>query len=149
VCGNTPREAALNNRSNTVPIIGVALLALAVILLAMLVFQNVQRKFSDANAAPLNVELDAEYHAVLLSNGLVYFGRVEKMDGRFVELNDVHYVQSGIEQKTKKPTNVLLKRGKEWHAPDRMVININHVVFIEPVDRDSKVAELIEALKRQ
>ncbi len=69
------------------------------------------------------------------------------MGARFLEMSDVHYVQRGIEAKTKKQTNVLLKRGKEWHGPNRMIVNLDHVVFIEPVDPDSKVAELIAELK--
>lgn len=136
--------STLNNRSNTTTLIGTGLLAMIAALLAMLVFQNTRR-----GEPSQQVEFDSSYQAVLLDNGLVYFGKIEKMGSRYLEMSDVHYVQSGIEEKTKKQTNVLLKRGKEWHGPDRMVINVDHIVFIEPVDRDSKVAELIEALKRQ
>jgi hypothetical protein len=40
-------------------------------------------------------------------------------------------------------TNVLVKRGKELHGPDRMYLNSNQIVFVEPVGQDSKVAQLI------
>jgi hypothetical protein len=36
-----------------------------------------------------------------------------------------------------------VKRGKELHAPDRMIINQKSIVFVEPVGADSKVAQLI------
>jgi len=38
---------------------------------------------------------------------------------------------------------VLVKRGKELHGPDRMYINADQIVFVEPVGPDSKVAQLI------
>jgi hypothetical protein len=36
-----------------------------------------------------------------------------------------------------------VKRGKELHAPDRMYLSPNQIVFVEPVGADSKVAQLI------
>ena len=49
-----------------------------------------------------------------------------------------------------RSTNVLVKRGKELHGPDRMYLNANSIVFVEPVGTDSKVAQLIdEASKKQ
>src|SRR5579871_612892 len=77
--------------------------------------------------------LRTPYQAVLLSNGLAYFGKVENSNSRFLTLSDVYYIQSRMSQGMKgsaPPPNVLVKRGKEWHAPDRMTINIQDVVFI-------------------
>ena len=37
----------------------------------------------------------------------------------------------------------LVKRGKEWHSPDRMILNANMIVLIEPVSPGSRVAQLI------
>jgi hypothetical protein len=42
---------------------------------------------------------------------------------------------------------MLIKRGKEGHAPDRMIINAQQILFIEPVTPGSQVAKLIEELK--
>jgi hypothetical protein len=39
--------------------------------------------------------------------------------------------------------NVLVKRGKELHEPDRMYLNPSQMVFVEPVGVSSKVAQLI------
>jgi hypothetical protein len=86
-----------------------------------------------------------EYQAVLLSNGNVYFGKLEGLDTAFPILRDVYYVQSGLDANTKQPTSVLLKRGKEWHAPDYMVLERYHIVLVEPVTPGSKVASLIAA----
>jgi hypothetical protein len=132
----------MNNRSNGV------VMALGVIIIALLTTQVfVLRAAQKGDVVEEKVTFDTEYQAVLLSNGLAYFGTIEKMGSDYVEMSEVYYVQSGIEQKTKQPTNVLLKRGKEWHGPNRMAINMDHVVFIEPVHPDSKVAMLIDELK--
>ena len=88
------------------------------------------------------------YYAVLLNNGSVYFGRLEGLGSAYPVLRDVYYVQSNVNQETKAVTNVLVKRGKEWHAPDRMIVSEKAIVFVEPVGPDSKVAQLIAESKR-
>jgi hypothetical protein len=40
-------------------------------------------------------------------------------------------------------SNVLVKRGKELHDPDRMYINPNQIVFVETVGTNSTVAQHI------
>lgn len=42
---------------------------------------------------------------------------------------------------------MLVKRGSEWHGPDFMRTNARHVVLIEPVAPDSRVAQLIREAK--
>jgi len=42
---------------------------------------------------------------------------------------------------------MLIKRGKEWRAPDRMIINAQQILFVAPVTPGSRVAKLIEELK--
>ena len=90
----------------------------------------------------------SRYYAVLLSNGSVYFGKVEGLGSEFPVLRDVYYVQSNVNQDTKAVNNLLVKRGKEWHGPDRMIINGKSIVFLEPVGPDSKVAQLIADSKK-
>jgi hypothetical protein len=83
------------------------------------------------------------YQAVLLDSGAVYFGKLEGLGTDYPVLTSVFYVQSMTNPETKQTTNVLVKRGKEWHAPDRMTINAHHIVFVEPVTPGSQVANLI------
>src|SRR6266542_6515644 len=71
-------------------------------------------------------KLTTPYHAVLLSNGQVYYGRLEGLGSQFPVLTEVYYVQAAVNPQTKEQNNVLLKRGGEWHAPDRMILNGNH-----------------------
>ena len=90
-----------------------------------------------------------KYYAVLLTNGSVYFGQLEGLETEYPVLHDVYYVQSATNPETKAVNNVLIKRGHEWHSPDRMIISQKAIVFVEPVGADSKVAQLIAESKKQ
>ena len=89
------------------------------------------------------------YSAVLLDNNQVYFGKLDKASSAYPILTDVYYIQSQVNQETKAVTNILVRRGNELHGPDRMFLNSRHIVFIEPVGPNSKVAQLIEADKNK
>ena len=98
---------------------------------------------------PPSATVDAnKYYAVLLSNGSVYFGKLEGFGSSYPVLHDVYYVQSVTNAETKAVTNILVKRGKEWHAPDRMILSEKAILFVEPVGSDSKVSQLIAESKR-
>ena len=94
-------------------------------------------------------EISTPYAAVLLDNGQVYYGKLTNTGSRFPELTDVYYIQSQVNQETKAVTNILVRRGNEWHGPDRMFLNARHIIMIEPVGTNSKVAELIQADKNK
>jgi len=89
------------------------------------------------------------YQAVLLTNGSAYFGHLEGLGSPYPVLRDVFYVQSVQNKETKEVSNILVKRGKEWHAPDRMILNANMIVLVEPVNPTSRVAQLISQAKNQ
>ncbi len=89
------------------------------------------------------------YSAVLLDNNQVYFGKLDKAGSAYPVLTDVYYIQSQVNQDTKAVTNILVRRGNEWHGPDRMYLNARHILLIEPVGPNSKVAQLIEADKNK
>lgn len=95
------------------------------------------------------VKFDSPYQAVLLDNGQVYYGKVQGLGTSFPVLTDVYYIEHQVNQQTKDVRNILIRRGTEWHAPDRMVINARHIVMVEPVSPSSKVAQLIADLKTQ
>jgi hypothetical protein len=89
-------------------------------------------------------ELSTAYHAVALTNGQVFFGRIDELGADYTVLRDVFYIQSRQNPGSSQVSNVLIKRGGEWHAPDRMILNRQQIVLIEPVKEDSQVARLIE-----
>lgn len=93
-------------------------------------------------------EITTPYAAVLLDNGQLYYGKLANAGSSFPELTDVYYIQSSVNQETKAVASVLVRRGNEWHGPDRMFLNRHHIVLIEPVGANSKVAQLIEADKQ-
>jgi len=94
-------------------------------------------------------EFKTPYQAVLLANGSVYFGKLSRAWSDYPVLTDVYYLQSVTNNDTKQTSNVLVKRGKEWHGPDHMVLNAKEIVLIEPVGESSKVAQLIAESKTQ
>jgi hypothetical protein len=90
------------------------------------------------------------FQAVFLDNGQTYFGKIEERspsyDG-YYRLSNVYYLDLRQNpQDTTLPTSELklVKLGGEVHGPDdHMDINKDHVLFIEDLKSDSKVAKAI------
>jgi hypothetical protein len=68
---------------------------------------------------------------------------VQSLDAQYLVLQDVYYIQTRQNPETKQTSNVLVKRGQEWHSPDRMIVNRRQVTLLEPVTENSQVAKLI------
>ena len=103
--------------------------------------------FIGCSKSDQQIKIDTEYKAVFLDNGQIFFGKIEQTGLSYVVLKDVFYVQSQVvqqEKDKKEVRNILIKRGSEWHGPDLMYINTSHVVVIEPVSPNSRVAQLIK-----
>jgi hypothetical protein len=91
------------------------------------------------------------YQAVFLTNGQVYFGKLEGKNERYVNLKDIYYLQvneplqQGQEQASgTQPQLSLVKLGNELHGPvDEMEINRDHILFIEDIKKDGRVATAI------
>ena len=96
---------------------------------------------------PKKSDLNTEYQGVLLINGTGYFGKIEKIGPRFVEMKEVYYVHNQQNPETKEVQSLLVKRGREWHAPDKMFINMAQVIMIEPVAPESRLYKMIKDLK--
>jgi len=90
-----------------------------------------------------------EYQAIFMDNGQVFFGKIENAGGSYPLLRGVFYIgrQAGPDGKDVK--NILIRRGNEWHGPEYMYINRQHIVVIEPVSPTSRVAQLIKEAKDQ
>lgn len=101
-----------------------------------------------------------QYQAVFLTNGQVYFGKVSKVDGSYVKLNDIYYLQVSnsnstqtVQPKDSSAANnqsvSLAKLGGELHGPeDAMYINRDQVLFWENLKNDGKVADAISKYKK-
>jgi hypothetical protein len=95
------------------------------------------------------ISLTTDYQAIFLDNGQAFFGKLENAGSPYPILTDVFYIQRIVNKNTNEVTNTLIKRGSEWHGPDRMYINARHIVLIEPVSSGSRVATLIKEAKTQ
>ncbi len=73
----------------------------------------------------------------------MYYGKLEGLGRPFPVLRDVFYVQVATDTNSKQSSSVLIRRGKEWHGPDYMVLNPDHILLVEPVTPGSRVAALI------
>lgn len=90
-----------------------------------------------------DVVFPSAFQAVLLTNGSVYFGKLQGYGSPHPVMTDVYYIVTQTNPETKQSSNILVKRGKELHGPDRMYLNPNQILFVEPVGSGSKVAQLI------
>jgi hypothetical protein len=88
-----------------------------------------------------------EYQAVFLSNGQVYFGKIENADSPYPLLKDVYYLVRQTAKDSKEVKATLVKRVTDWHSPDYTYINSNQIALMEPVSPSSKVAQLIKEAK--
>jgi hypothetical protein len=94
-----------------------------------------------------DLKFPTEYQAVFLDNGQVFFGRLQDDGSSYLTLRDVFYIKQQASPDKKEVQSLLVKRGSEWHAPDFMRINSRHIVLIEPVAPDSRVALLIREVQ--
>ena len=94
-----------------------------------------------------------QYQAVFLTNGQVYFGKLENTSGQYLRLKDVYYLQtSNTEQKEgqegaapeNQATQQLIKLGNEIHGPDdEMIVSRDQVLFFENIKNDGTVGKAI------
>jgi len=138
------KEISMNPKPNAKRI-GLIIIVVLVILALVFYFLVYRRGFTKA-----------DYQAIFLSNGQVYFGKMTNKNASYLVLKDIYYLQlkrSLQEQKPGEPQVpdlTLIKLGNELHGPlDRMEINKKHVLFIEELKDDSKVVTAILEYKTQ
>jgi hypothetical protein len=95
------------------------------------------------------VSFDTPYQAVLLTSGSAYYGKLEGYGTSRPVLKEIYYIVTQNNPETKQTTNVLVKRGKELHAPDRMYLNPTQILAVEPVGPNSQIAQQIAKLQAQ
>lgn len=125
-----------------------AIIILVVVVLAIVGQQMMARQNSFAQ----DVQKD-KFQAVFLTNGQVYFGKINKLNRNGYTLGNIYYlqVQNGVQPDTQTPaTNKdqnlsLAKLGSELHGPeDAMYIEAKQVLFWENLKNDSKVVKAIQ-----
>jgi hypothetical protein len=131
------------------------LLALSLILVSLAALVGFAGKAFAMMSADMAVKAK-QYQAVFLTNGQVYFGKVSKVDGSYVKITDIYYlqVQQTVQPKDAKDTSAanqqvsLAKLGGELHGPeDVMFVSRQQVLFWENLKPDGKVAKAISDYK--
>lgn len=102
------------------------------------------------------------YQAVFLTNGQVYFGKLQNLNSEYLVLSDVYYIQQSTEDTsaTNKNANTntessdsslkIIRLGEEIHQPQNgMVIARDQVLYWENLRTDSRIIDAINQEKQQ
>ncbi len=126
--------------------------AVAVLLVLGGGFMAKQKMMRNDFAGAVNKD---RYQAIFLTNGQVYFGKIDKIGGTGYTLKDIYYlqVQQGVQGENAQQQNPdqnqnlsLAKLGSELHGPeDVMYIEGKQVLFWENLKTDGQVAKAIQA----
>src|ERR1035437_5118713 len=78
-----------------------------------------------------------------------YIGRLQGFGTPYPVMRDVFYIQTRVNPETKQAGNALVRRETTWHSPTYMIWAEKQIVMIEPVGKNSRVAELINENSKQ
>lgn len=95
--------------------------------------------------------------AVFLTNGQVYFGNVKEISPKYVDLENIYYLNSqqsqpnqGSSSNNQQNNFSLVKLGCELHGPyDQMVISTSQITFWENLRDDGQVVKAIKQWQQQ
>ncbi|MBI4426517.1 MAG: hypothetical protein HY567_02980 [Candidatus Kerfeldbacteria bacterium] len=115
--------------------------------------------YQSASQSPAAFGLSKKaFHAIFMSNGQAYFGKISRINDQFATIDQVYYLRKfetplqpiaadeGATASDDKNTPDLqvVKLGGEIHGPqNRMTINRQHILFIEELKPDSRVVTTI------
>lgn len=96
--------------------------------------------------------IDSGYQAVFLGNGQVYFGKLQVLNGSYLKITNVYYIQSNSGMTAADATDAnnieLVRLTKAVHGPkDEIVINRDQVLYFENLDDEGQAAKLISGDK--
>jgi hypothetical protein len=104
--------------------------------LTVIAYQN-HRRFHQ----PL---LTTPYQAVTLTNGSVFYGRIDHLGSDHPVLRNAFSLRHEQNAETQQPSHVLVRREDELTGADHMIFPVTSIAFVEPVHADSIVGRLIE-----
>jgi hypothetical protein len=145
------------SRGNNRPRRGGKATAVGVVIIAVLALAaGFYMMFSSSLSSTID---SSRYQAVFLSNGQVYFGKLEAVNRDYMKLTDIYYLQSqqsatDVGNNSDNPQdssdgNVqLIKLGEEIHGPeDEMIVAKEHLLFFENLRQDGNVTRSINQHK--
>lgn len=114
--------------------------------------------WSNANKSASSAIDTGKYQAVFFTNGQVYFGKLSPLNGGYMRLTDIYYLQTQSkdgseanpqETSTDQSNVQLIKLGEEIHGPeDEMILSTDQLLFYENLKDGGKVAQSIESYKK-
>ena len=105
------------------------------LLLAVFVYQDYRRFHKP--------QLTTSHHAVTLTNGRTYYGRVFHLETDRPVLRDVLSVQQEIDAATQQPKYLIEKLRDTINGADHMILVDASILHVEPVQPDSAIGKLI------
>lgn len=89
------------------------------------------------------------WQAVILTNDRVYFGHLRALGYGWYQLKDVYFIREKQADKGKAAGQQVAPIAEELQQPDDpMVVNGAHIIQVQNLERDSRVAGAIEGLQR-
>lgn len=93
---------------------------------------------SSASSAPKG------YIAIYLTNGKVYFGKIEQLDSEEPVMSDVFFLNATKVADALEAEFQLVRLADQFQAPvDRLTLTRDHVLYWEELSDDSKVVQAI------
>jgi hypothetical protein len=138
---------------------GAKQLVIGLIILAVLAIGAVGASWAYKMSTGATIDT-GKYQAVFFTNGQVYFGKLSSLNGGYMKLTDIYYLQAQASQtNSDNPQQTsnqaasdvqLIKLGNEVHGPvDEMIISKDQVLFFENLKNDGKVTQSISKYKAE
>lgn len=145
--------AGHNGRFKKMKIKNLGLVLGAIILIGGLVFSGLMY-FKSVSGSVIDSD---KYQAVFLSNGQVYFGKLQTLSTEYMKLTDIFYLQTKSDTKSENPQATstesdvqLIKLGSEVHGPDdQMIVSKDQILFFENLKTDGTVSKSIDKYHKQ
>ncbi|MCA9330185.1 hypothetical protein KDA11_06040 [Candidatus Saccharibacteria bacterium] len=149
-----PEQYYMTTEKQKPSVVKILLIISAVILVLALIGGASFKLLKNKNNLSLIGVKSSQYQALFLTNGQVYFGKIEKADSKTVKISDIFYLQvqqtvQPKEDEDQKGETQLVKLGEELHGPeDEMFIDRSQVLFWENLKDNGKVVEAIKQYKK-
>ena len=146
-----PMAQEVKQRAPMLPWVILGVVVIIVVILGFVFRGQLFKSGSGSKGGEAGVMMNdgQKYQAVFLTNGQVYFGKINKQDKEYMTLNDIYYLQVGPQQGSGTNANSqqsisLVKLGNELHGPvDEMHITKTQVLFWEDLKNDGNVVSAI------
>jgi len=146
-------QASEAHRRNTT--VALVLLAVALLALLSLLLPFSRNDGSSSNAANASADdltgliEEKRTQVVFLSDGGLFFGQLRARDGAWFELKNAYFLRESAADKNEAASQEVSSITERLEQPESsMLLNANHVIQVENLRDDSRVAQAIKRLER-